>query len=259
MGMDIPAVQAIGNSKNRRLGTFSRLVGRRLCILILSIPFSFWVQAQEPEPTPDVPAGVNTPEEPVGVIVTLPDSKHMAFAVATRGLRQQALLDIAAAASVLSRTKNPDDTDAAVLAQSFMDARGWLQMLVERYGWTQPHSSVLDPAAWLVLLELQQHDLEHEALVFPGRSPEIVLMYQVFQRSAQRLAAANLPILLLEIEPAAVTLWDQFLQLTGVSEDRDPAWKDVELNWFSDRRIPVEADSSAELLTVLDDIPQAMV
>ena len=164
MDMNIPAAQGNWSSKKRRDGKFSMFVGRRLWTLILSIPFTLWVQAQELEPIADAPSGDEVPEEQAEVIVTLPDSTQMALALATRGSREQALLDVAAAANVLSRIKTPDDTDAAVLAQNFMDARGWLQMLVERYGWVQPRSSILDPAAWLVLMELQQHDLENEAL-----------------------------------------------------------------------------------------------
>jgi hypothetical protein len=258
MDMNIPAAQGNWSSKKRRDGKFSMFVGRRLWTLILSIPFTLWVQAQELEPIADAPSGDEVPEEQAEVIVTLPDSTQMALALATRGSREQALLDVAAAANVLSRIKTPDDTDAAVLAQNFMDARGWLQMLVERYGWVQPRSSILDPAAWLVLMELQQHDLENEALVFPGHTPEAVLIYQVFQRFAQRLAAANLPVLLLELEPRAVALWDRFLQVTGTPEDRDPAWKEVELSWFTGRQFPLPEDMSPELLPLLEDIPLAM-
>ncbi len=68
--------------------------------------------------------------------------------------------DLAVAAHVVNLAENElkagNEPDHVALAQSYLDDRAWLQMLIERYGWVQPHSSVLDPAAWLLLKKLQQ-------------------------------------------------------------------------------------------------------
>jgi hypothetical protein len=86
----------------------------------------------------------------------------------------------------------------------------------------------------------------------------MVLMYQVFQRSQPRLAAANLPELLLQIEAAAIPLWDRFLQLTVSGDSHDVAWKSVELDWFPNNPPLAEQDESSSEYEVIDDIPLAM-
>ena len=226
---------------NSQCSGHSGVLSRFLCLLILSLPFNLAAQVPEQSGEPGSEPEQVLSEELAEVVVILPDSHQMALALATPRLRRQALLDLAVAASVLSRAENGLEAEVTVdhvaLAQGFLDDRAWLQMLVDRYGWVQPHSSVLDPAAWRVLEELQQHDLDDVELVFPGRSPESVLVYQVFQRVGQRLAAANLPVLLLEVEADVIVLWDAFLQLTEVQEKPDAAWKVVELAWFTDRQI----------------------
>ncbi|MCP4044462.1 MAG: hypothetical protein GY732_00555 [Gammaproteobacteria bacterium] len=250
---------------------------------MLTVPSSLLAQVQEQgersisefvqEPTEELV------EEPAEVIVTLPDSHQMAEAVATPEYRHQALLDLAVAANVLSRARNKTEfeveVDHAVLAQSFLDDRAWLQMLVDRYGWMQPRSLVLDPAAWLVREELQQHDLEDSVVVFRGHAHKTVLLYQVFQRARERLAVANLPNLLLEVEADTISIWDAFLQLTRTQESTDASWKVVEDALFPGRQLPsavvldensqeheavseemVIGDASHE--AVIEDIPLAM-
>ena len=217
--MDIQDRQGRANSKHPRCNRLSAVLW--LFLLFLSPPFCVMAQAQEQalESTPE--SELVAAEELVEVTVSLPDSQQMAVALTTPGLRESVLLDLTAVANVLRRAGDELEVDHAALAQNFLDDRAWLQMLVDRFGWVQPRSGVLDPAAWLVLKELQQHDLEDVALVFPGRAPETVLLYQVFQRAAQRLAIANLPILLLEVEADAITLWEAFLQLTGTQNSPD--------------------------------------
>ena len=240
----------------------NRIYGVLLCVLLLSLHSGLVAQVGETSPE-QVPVqsqelGQEPVEEPVNVIVSLPDSHQMAMALATPGLRNQALLDLAAAANVLGYSEHRAEVDYAALARNFLEDRAWLQMLVDRYGWVQPRSSVLDPAAWLVIGELQQHDLGDQDLVFPGRTPANVLIYQVFQRSGQRLAAANLPMLLLQVEADAITLWDKFLQLAGPPDARDAAWKEVEVAWFTDRGLQLLEDVSPDFQIEVENIPLAM-
>ena len=204
-------------------------------------------------------------EEIVEVIVSLPDSQQMALALVTPELREQALLDLAVAAHVVNRAEDElkagNEPDHVALAQSYLDDRAWLQMLIERYGWVQPHSSVLDPAAWQLLKKLQQHNLENMPLLTPGRMSGDVLIDQVFQRAGRSLAVANLPNLLLEVEADVFPLWDAFLQLMEVEGLPDAAWKAVETEWFTDRQMPlpmVADDSLPNQNPLIDDLPQAM-
>jgi hypothetical protein len=219
-------------------------------VFCLSLPCGVQAQNQQQEPTEPVTSEAlpEAAEEPEEITVVLPGSQQMAMALATPPLRNQALLDLAVAAKILDRARGNSDleVDHAALAQNFLDDRAWLQMLVDQFGWVKPHSSVLDPAAWLVLGELQQHDLEDMSLVFPGRTPEPVLIYQVFQRATPRLAAANVPVLLYEIEADAIAIWDAFLLLTASGETRHAAWKEVEIAWFTDRQLPEAAEPGSE-------------
>jgi len=170
--------------------------------------------------------------------VTLPGSRQMALALATPALRREALLDLAVAANITGRVKLDQAADSAVFARQFLDDRGWLARLVERYGWAEPHSAILDPAAWLVQVELQQHDLPVKALEFPDRIPRNMLLAQTFLRSDERLAVATLPVLLLRLEADVLSIWDAFLQLAGAEGTPGPAWQPVETKWFADRLWP---------------------
>jgi len=236
--MNFKALGRGTNTINQHCSRLSAVLYLFLCLLFLFSAPGLVAQVQEQIPELAAESGQEPAEEPEVVTVSLPASYQMAMALATPGLRENALLDLAVAAKVLSRVEEGLDIDHTALAKNYLDDRAWLQMLVDRYGWAQPRSSVLDPAAWLVLEELQQHDHEDMALIFPGRSPESDLIHEVFQRAAERLAAANLPFLLLEIEPEAITIWDTFLQLTGSEGSRDAAWKVVEDAWFTGRQIP---------------------
>ena len=131
--------------------------------LIAQVPGQEGEQVADPEQAPV--------EEIVEVVVALPGSQQMAMALATPQLRGQALLDLAVAAHILSLADNEPEAvvevDHAALAQSYLDDRAWLQGLIDRYGWVQPHSSALDPAAWALIGELQNNNLENMPLLFP--------------------------------------------------------------------------------------------
>jgi len=228
---------------------YSGWVHLLLCGLLLALPAVAAAQ-NEPETIPDERA-----EQVEEISVSLPGSRQMALALAVPATRDQALLDVAAAAHLLQQARDRDDLDQAALTQTFLDDRGWLQRLVDRHGWVQPRGAVLDPAAWLVLEELQQHGLEDGPLTFPGDMPGDALLHQVFQRSGQRLAVVNLPALLLAIEADAITLWDEFLQLASPEGHAHAAWKTVETTWFSDR---FESQVNEDEMEPVEAIGQAM-
>jgi len=204
-------------------------------------------------------------EETEPVVVTLPATQQMALALATPGLREPALLDLAAAAHVVSRVEeeleNGTKLDQSSIAQGYLDDRAWLQSIIDRYGWVEPQASILDPAAWQLFDELQQFDLEDMPLLIPGHLPRDVLLYQVFQRSSLQLAVANLPHLLLELEPDVFILWDAFLHLTEVDGLPDTAWKAVEDSWFKDRQLPQQPPAAAtaeDRQAPVENMPLAM-
>lgn len=208
-----------------------------LCLLLPGA--NLLAQLTEATPTMEPEAAQTQVAEPV----VLPDSGDFALKLSTPGLRRQGLLDLATAANILQSIKGNADpaTDVnlnqAELAKTFQDDRAWLQVLVDRYGWEEPSSPVLDPAAWLVLGELQQHDIRDVSLVYPGSTSRKALLSQVFQRAAERFAAANLPALLLELEADAVEIWEAFSAVTRSGQSVDQAWKNVELTWFADHQL----------------------
>ena len=264
-----------GNSHCGKFAVVARLIS---VLLFLSMSASLVAQVEEPvaPPLPDSAAeqieelaelSVEGPVEvPVEVTVILPNGQQMAMAVSTPELRQQALLDLAVAAHIVSRAEEGliagTGVDHIALAQMYLDDRAWLQTLIDRHGWVKPHSSVLDPAAWQLIGQLQQHDLENMPLLTPAGMPEQVLIYQVFQRAGQALAMSNLPNLLLAVEANTVKLWRAFLQLTEVEGVSNAAWKVVETAWFTDRLMPpsppVIEEPPEDQTLWLEDVPQAM-
>jgi len=185
--------------------------------------------AQESEPTP-VPAKLM--EEVAAVVVRFPQSQQIAAALASPEWRNKALLDLAAAQHVLEISKQDPAATSEALARQFRQDRGWLSRLVKLYGWTQPHSGILDPAAWSLSGELRDQGLPVMALVRPDSTPLDVTVFQVFQRANERLASANLPILLYGIEHIAVPVWDDFLQLVSTEGEAAVQWQAVEAEWF---------------------------
>lgn len=262
--------QGKSDSRNSQHGMLAVVAWLFPMLLFLFLPTSLSAQleAQAERILPD--SAVEQVEElaeiPVEVKVTLPNGQQMAMAVSTPELRQQALLDLAVAARIVSRAEEGIRAgtlvDHIALAQMYLDDRAWLQTLIDRYGWVNPHSSVLDPAAWQLIGQLQQHDLENMPMLTPAGMPEPVLVYQVFQRAGQSLAMSNLPNLLLEVEVNAFNLWNAFLELTEVDGASHAAWKVVETTWFTDRLLPppppVAEETPEEQARWLGDIQQAM-
>lgn len=173
-------------------------------------------------------------EEVAAVVVQLPESSQMLASLTRPEERSKILLDLAVAQNVVEHARRDPAATSEVLAKQFRQDRGWLARLISRYGWVQPHSGILDPAAWSLLGELRDQNLPVMALVRPDSMPLEALSYQVFQRSNERLSSANLPILLWRIEQDAIPIWDAFLFLVNTEGDAAVQWQSVESEWFSD-------------------------
>ena len=243
-----------------------------LGLVLLLLSPSLLAQIDDEEDQQGIQSEQIAVEEIIEVTVSLPGSEQMALAVVTPDLREQALLDLAVAARLVDQARDQleagSELDRAGLAQRFLDDRAWLQTLIERYGWAEPHSSVLDPAAWALHTKLQQHDLENMPLLIPGLMPLEVLLDQVFQRAGPSLAVANLPGLLLEVEAGTFDIWNAFLSMVEVEGSPDAAWKPVETAWFTDRQLPLPpvADGESPVVEakspdqdpVMEGLPQTM-
>jgi hypothetical protein len=193
--------------------------------------------AQELNATREETPVVTTPtvlEVVAAVVVQLPDSEQMAIALARQETRNKTLLDLAAARHVVDHFRRDPTATSELLAKEFREDRGWLARLINRYGWVEPHSGILDPAAWSLSAELRDLNLPVMALVRPDSTPTDAIVSQVFQRSNERLASSNLPILLYRIEQQVMPVWNEFLTLVNLEGSAAVQWQAVEAEWFTE-------------------------
>ena len=145
----------------------------------------------------------------------VPSSSTVLGSLVSSDTRLDALVRIAALARFLQHAERGDSPD-----HSLQDDVAWLQRLQVRYGAIEPRSPVLDPAAWLIHLELSGRDLEIVPLTAPSGASLDAYLDQVFDRSRERPAAALLPELLWRVEPTALQTWRQFETWLAQAEGR---------------------------------------
>ncbi|MGD9021347.1 MAG: hypothetical protein PVF46_06080, partial [Lysobacterales bacterium] len=246
----VDAVDPAGGKRLRLLALFATLI-------VLAGP----LQAQDGGAAPAAAAAEGEAPAVEAVTVRLPGGDALLKALATPAARREALLALATAAHVLHQAADREETDQAALARMFLDDRGWLQSLVERFGWRRPCGAVLDPAAWQVLEVVGQHKLGLGPLSFPGGMPHGAQLYHVFHRNDPLHAATGLPLLLLALEADAQPLWQEFLQLAAPGGEPDAAWKVVETAWFTDGALvaePAGGDDAGGAPGRLQDVDQAL-
>jgi hypothetical protein len=185
---------------------------------------------------PDLVAQESLPP-PGWVAERLADDRH----------RQDALLTIAVLARFQQERPAADSTS---LADRLRQDRDWLLRLISRYGAARPHGPALDPSAWLVHLELEQHQLQPNYLVSPTGPGLEIYLEQVFNRANGRLAAVMLPELLWLVEPVAGDIWAGLLQLSAEDEVLRLALAEVMDEWLPDSGSSGESEDppAAELV-----------
>jgi len=127
--MNFKALGRGTNTINQHCSRLSAVLYLFLCLLFLFSAPGLVAQVQEQIPELAAESGQEPAEEPEVVTVSLPASYQMAMALATPGLRENALLDLAVAAKVLSRVEEGLDIDHTGLAKNYLDDCGWVQML----------------------------------------------------------------------------------------------------------------------------------
>jgi hypothetical protein len=85
----------------------------------------------------------------------------------------------------------------------------------------------MDPAAWLIHLELDQHDLKTVPLVSPLGVGIELLTTQVFDRTSVRVAVTLLPQLLYRVETEAVLAWAELLQKAEIDPNLNLALQQI--------------------------------
>jgi hypothetical protein len=148
----------------------------------------------------------------------LPNTRELTAALSDQNLRTETLLTMIALAHLLEIGASAELADIDALAARFRDERAWLDRLAGRYLDLPVRGSQLDPAAWFVVLELDQHQMSPGLSVSPLGPEFNSLMRQLFDRSDERLAAAVLPELLQRIEFRSIGLWRSLLEAVLFNE-----------------------------------------
>jgi len=149
------------------------------------------------------------PENP---LADLPETKHLASALADEASRGDTLLTLAAVAQLLQYGGQADPARLGELELRFRDDRAWLDRLAARFPAVPMRPSLLDPAAWFLARELDQQNLSPGELVSPLGPDTGSLLRQVFERGDELLAATLLPELLTRMELESTRLWSGLLE-----------------------------------------------
>jgi hypothetical protein len=184
----------LSNSFSSSRGEFFRRV---LCIIILAL-FSTMVNGQE------------EPGE-----IELPEVRHLAAALSDPESRIETLVTLVAVVRLQQRMAVARPLDIEAMALQFQEDRGWLDRLSARYGRLPMRGSLFDPAAWLLLQELDQYEMVPGANASPLGPDQEGLIRQLFERQDERVGATLLPEVLSRMETEATLRWQALLEEAG--------------------------------------------
>jgi hypothetical protein len=162
----------------------------------------------------------------------LPTVRHLAAAVSDPASRFDSLLTMIAVARMLEGVPGLEQDPAGSAEARFRDDRAWLDRLAAHYIVLPMRDTVLDPAAWLILQELDQHGLSPGPLASPLGPGFDVLLAQLFDRSNERLASAMLPALLARIEPLSTPVWQILLEQAAANGSLLALVSALNVDWF---------------------------
>jgi hypothetical protein len=172
------------------------------------------------------------PVEEAPVSDQLPTSRHLAAALSEEASRRDTLLTITAVAQLLNYGRQASAEQAAELEARFRDDRAWLDRLASRFADLSPRPSLLDPSAWFVTRELEQHGLLPDPLVSPLGPDGGRLLRQLFDRDDELLAAALLPEILPRSERDALIVWRQVLERLPFDPTLASLLMALQADWF---------------------------
>ncbi len=162
----------------------------------------------------------------------LPSTRHLAAALSDPESRADTLMTMVAVARLLEYGMAFDASQVDTLEARFRSERAWLDRLAGRYAELPMRGSLLDSAAWFLLLELDQQQLSPGPLVSPLGPSSGSLMEQLFDRTDEHLAAAFLPELLPRMELQSTFLWEALLGTAGVNENLLQLVSRLNPDWF---------------------------
>lgn len=147
---------------------------------------------------------------PVGASETvggLPGTRELAAALSDPGMRTETLLTLVAVQRLADYGQFARAHQVEEYVLRFREERAWLERLSERYLLVPLRSSLLDPAAWLLVLELDQYDLSPGPAVSPFGPGTGELLGALFDPSGEAAAATILPEVLSRVEFESTSLW----------------------------------------------------
>lgn len=162
----------------------------------------------------------------------VPRTRHLAAALSDQASRADTLLTITAVARLLEYGRQADPARAAELEARFREERAWLDRLAARYVDLPSRPSLLDPSAWFLLRELDQHQVSPDLLVSPLGPDSASLLRQVFDRSDERLAASLIPELLPRMEMQSTAMWRQLRELLATDAVLAGVARALQADWF---------------------------
>lgn len=184
----------------------------------------------------------------------LPRVRHLAAALADPDSRIDTLFTMTVVAGTLGAMATARVDDPQALANQFREDRAWLDRLATRYLQIPMRSTVLDPAAWLIAEELDQHDLDPSALVSPLGPDMEVLLAQLFDRSEEQLASTLLPEVLVRVEILSIPIWGSLRQSAGENDVLLAVLAGLNSDWFDPW---MAAEPPAPVSTTDDKLEQA--
>jgi hypothetical protein len=162
----------------------------------------------------------------------VPQARHLAAALSDQASRSDTLLTVATVARLLDYGRQAAPARAAELEARFREERAWLDRLAARSADLALRPSLLDPSAWFLLRELDQHGVAPGPLVSPLGPDGDSLLRQVFDPADERLAAALLPELLFRMELQSTGMWRQLLEQLPADPALSAVVFGLQADWF---------------------------
>ncbi len=178
------------------------------------------------------PSEVRAQDEVVATLDQSPRVRHLAAALSDHDSRTDALLTMVVVAQLMENLSALDTGSVEETIEKFRDDRAWLDRLASHYLDFPMRSTVFDPAAWLIVRELDEYGLNVDTLVSPLGPEFEVLLTQLFDRSAERLASSILPEVLVRMEFRAIDLWRLLTDTISGNENLLAVVAGLDSEWF---------------------------
>ncbi|NNL04560.1 MAG: hypothetical protein HKO85_04665 [Xanthomonadales bacterium] len=162
----------------------------------------------------------------------VPGTRQLAAALADPGSRVDTLLTMAVVLNLSDYGRYARLDQVAAYTARFGDERAWLDKLADRYGTVPFRSSLLDPSAWLLLVELDQYDLSPGPAVSPFGPGTRGLLANLFDRSNAVKAATVLPEVLSRLEVRSTVIWEELLRAAAENAGLAAVLSSLNEEWF---------------------------